>query len=87
MFAKMRDKIVERVKKLELIRKVYCFIFHSYEREWNLHARGRRSAIWGILNVEDEETFDRRGGDLQRKLRRLLSPIRSYLIWDVVSAG
>lgn len=88
MSAKLRDKIVEKVKESKLIRRVYVSIFGSYERQWNLHARGRRSAIWSILNVEDEETFDKRGGgSLQKNLRSSLSIIRSCLTSDVVSAG
>lgn len=80
----MKSKIVEKLKKSELIRRVYVSTFGSYERQWNLHARGRRSAIWGILNVEDEETFDKRGGSLQKNLRSSLTLIRSCLTWDVV---
>lgn len=88
MFSKLRDKIVEKARESELIRRVYVSTFGSYERQWNLHARGRRSAIWGILNVEDEETFDKRGGgSLQRSLRSSLSLIQSSLTLDVVLAG
>ena len=62
MFSKLRDRLAERAKESELIRRVYVSIFHSYEREWNLHARSRKSAIWSILNVKDEETFNMQGG-------------------------
>lgn len=87
MKTKLRDKIVEKARESELIRRVYVSIFGSYEWQWNLHARERRSAIWGILNVKDEETFDKRGGSLQRSLRSSLSLIQLCLTSDVVLAG
>ena len=62
MFSKIRDKIAKRSKESELVRRVYISIFNSYEKEWNLQARSRRSAIYSILNVKDKETFDKRGG-------------------------
>lgn len=75
MKTKLRDKILEKARESELIRRVYVSIFSgSYERRWNLHARGRRSAIWGILNVEDEETFDRRGGEFAEELKKFVEP-------------
>lgn len=84
MSTKLRDKILEKARESELIRRIYASIFGSYERQWNLHARGGRSAIWGILNVKDEETFDMRGGNLQKNLRSSLSLNRSCLTLDVV---
>jgi ubiquinone/menaquinone biosynthesis C-methylase UbiE len=74
MFAKLRDKIFEKARESQLIRRVYSSIFHSYEWEWNLSTRGRKSAIWGILNVEDEETFDKRGNEFAEELKKFIEP-------------
>jgi ubiquinone/menaquinone biosynthesis C-methylase UbiE len=74
MFAKLRDKIVEKARESQLIRRVYVSIFHSYEREWNLYGRGKKSVIWSILNVEDEKIFDKRGGEFAEKLKKFIEP-------------
>lgn len=74
MSAKLRDKIVEKARESEFIRRVYVSILGSYERQWNFHARGRRNAIWNILNVEDGDTFDLRGEQYANELKRIIEP-------------
>lgn len=53
---RLRDKIFEKARKSNLIRRIYVSIFNSYEREWDLWGRNEDKAIKNILNVEDIAT-------------------------------
>ena len=69
-----RDKIFEKARKSNLIRRIYVAIFSSYEREWNLLGRNEDKAIKHILNVEERDTFDLRGEQYTNELRRFIEP-------------
>lgn len=71
---KLRNKMFEKAKRLNLVRRIYVSIFSSYEREWNLLGRNENKAIKHILNVEDRATFDLRGEQFANELKRLIEP-------------
>ena len=70
----LRDKIFEKARKSNLVRRIYVSIFSSYEREWDLLGRNEDKAIKHILNVEDRDTFDLRGEQYANELKRIVEP-------------
>ena len=71
---KLRDEIVNKAKRLTLVRRIYVRLFSSYQRNWDLLGRNEDKVIWHILNVKDKDNFDLKGEKHANELKGFIEP-------------